>query len=316
MSRVRLSVFKALAIGLLGICATLNSSWAEDAKIRIGYPSGMNGQVPVVLDKAGIAAKHQLAAEFTGFQYGPPMMEGLASGKLDAVVTSFLPPFTLASKAPGSVKFVATLGQSSHSLLVPKESPAKSLADLKGRKIGVSFNSESHLDLLVSLKALGLDPKSDVQLVNLQPNELPAALEKGLVDAALIRQPQVLRLEESLGAKPIQTWPFRFTSIVRSEYLASNPGAVKNYIDALKEAVLFISTNPDQASAWFAESQRIDPAVVKKLANENPLYSAKTIESVKIEVDNDFKKLLAERLAAAADNGLLKSKLDSATLVP
>jgi ABC-type nitrate/sulfonate/bicarbonate transport system substrate-binding protein len=316
MSRAWLGALRAITISFLGLSATLAPSWADDAKIRIGYPSGMNGQVPVVLDKAGIAAKHQLAAEFTGFQYGPPMMEGLASGKLDAVVTSFLPPFTLASKAPGSVKFVATLGQSSQSLLVPKDSTAKTLADLKGRKIGVSFNSESHLDLLVSLKAAGLDPKSDAQLVNLQPNELPAALEKGLVDAALIRQPQVSRLEESVGAKPIQTWPFRFTSIVRSEYLASNPDAVKHYVDALKEAVLFIATNPDQANTWFAESQRIDPAVVKKLAGENPLYAAKNLDDIKIEVDDSFKKLLAERLAAAADNGFLKSKLDSSTLVP
>ncbi|MGO4683896.1 ABC transporter substrate-binding protein [Hyphomicrobium sp. 2TAF46] len=316
MSRACLGVLQTLAIGLLGLFASQGPSWAEDAKIRIGYPSGMNGQVPVVLDKAGIAAKHQLAAEFTGFQYGPPMLEGLASGNLDAIVTSFLPPLSISSKSPGSVKFVATLGQSSHSLLVPKDSQVKSLADLKGRKIGVSFNSESHLDLVVSLKSSGLDPKANVELVNLQPNELPAALEKGLVDAALIRQPQVLRLEESLGAKPIQTWPFRFTSIVRTAYLTSNPEAVKHYVDALKEAVLFIATNPDQASAWFAESQRIDPAVVKKLAGENPLYAAKTLDDIKIEVDDNFKKLLGERLAAATENGFVKSKLEPADLLP
>jgi ABC-type nitrate/sulfonate/bicarbonate transport system substrate-binding protein len=270
----------------------------------------MNGQVPVVLEKAGIAAKHQLAAEFTGFQYGPPMMEGLASGQLDAVVTSFLPPLTLSAKAPGSVKFVATLGQSSHSLLVPKDSAAKTITDLKSKKIGVSFGSESHLDLVLSLKDAGLDEKADVELVNLQPNELPAALEKGLVDAALIRQPQTLRLEESLGAKRIQTWPFRFTSIVRSEYLASNPQAVKNYVEALKDAVLYIATNSDQAATWFAEAQRLDPSVVKKLSTENPLYAAKSRDDIKIEVDDAFKKLLAERLEAATKYGLVKAKVE------
>ena len=183
MSRGLPRALRALAIGLLGVLATNADADAEDAKIRIGYPSGMNGQVPVVLDKAGLAAKHHLAAEFTGFQYGPPMMEGLASGQLDAVVTSFLPPFNLSAKLPGSIKFVATLGQSSHSILVPKDSTAKTLTDLKGKKIGLSLNSESHLDLIVSLKELGLDDKTDFELINLQPNELPAALEKGLVDA-------------------------------------------------------------------------------------------------------------------------------------
>ncbi len=153
---------------------------------------------------------------------------------------------------------------------MPKDSTAKTLADLKGKKIGLSLNSESHLDLIVSLKELGLDDKTDFELVNLQPNELPAALEKGLVDAVLIRQPQTLRLEESLGAKSIKTWPFRFTSIVRTEYLTANPKAVKNYVEALKDAVLFIATNSDQAATWFAESQRLDPSVVKKLTGENP----------------------------------------------
>jgi ABC-type nitrate/sulfonate/bicarbonate transport system substrate-binding protein len=314
MSRSLPRVLRAVATALVGALALGSFAHAEDAKIRIGYPSGMNGQVPVVLEKAGIAPKHQLAAEFTAFQYGPPMMEGLASGQLDAVVTSFLPPLTLSAKAPGSIKFVATLGQSSHSLLVPKDSTAKAIADLKGRKIGVSVGSESHLDLVLGLKEAGLDPKTDVELVNLQPNELPAALEKGLVDAALIRQPQTQRLEEKLGAKRVQTWPFRFTSIVRSEYLASNPEAVKRYVEALKDAVLYIANNPDESATWFAESQRIDPSVVKKLAGENPLYAAKQREDVKIEIDDAFKKLLAERLEAATTYGLVKAKVDPATL--
>jgi ABC-type nitrate/sulfonate/bicarbonate transport system substrate-binding protein len=143
---------------------------------------------------------------------------------------------------------------------------------------------------------------------------LPAALEKGLVDAALIRQPQTLRLEESLGAKRIQTWPFRFTSIVRSEYLASNPQAVKNYVEALKDAVLYIATNSDQAATWFAEAQRLDPSVVKKLSTENPLYAAKSRDDIKIEVDDAFKKLLAERLEAATKYGLVKAKVEPSSL--
>jgi ABC-type nitrate/sulfonate/bicarbonate transport system substrate-binding protein len=305
-----------MAAVLLAMLATQQAARAQDVKIRIGYPSGMNGQIPVILDKAGIAAKHHLQAEYTAFQYGPPMMEALVSGKLDAVATSFLPPFALSSKLPGSVKFVATLGQSSESLLVPKTSAAKTLADLKGRKIGVSFKSESHLDLLIALKEGGLDSKSDVTLVNLQPNELPAALEKGLVDAAVIRQPQVLRLQERLGVRAIQTWPFPFTSIVRTGFLTNHPEAVKNYIEALREATIFIATNPDKASIWFAQSLRIDPDVIKKLANENPLYSVKTLEDVKIEADDDFKKRLVKRLNDATEYGFVKTKLQLDSLVP
>ena len=311
LSRASLVLAALLSALTLGGAAV-----AETAKIRIGYPSGMNGQVPVVLNKAGIAAKHGLDAEFTAFQYGPPMMEGLASGQLDAVVTSFLPPFNLSVKAPGSVKFVAGLGGSSHSLLVSKDSTAASIEDLKGKKIGASFNSESHLDLLLLLKEKGIDHASDVELVNLQPNELPAALEKGLVDSVVIRQPQTLRLEQSLGAKRLHTWPFPFTSIVRSEYLKSNPDAVARYLEALKDTILYIAQNPDESATWFAEALRIDAEVVKSLSDENPIYAAKSRDEINIEVDDKFKTLLGERLEAAKSYGFLKGELDPATLVP
>lgn len=315
MSRLFPRASLALA-ALLGALAFGGAAVAENAKIRIGYPSGMNGQVPVVLNKAGIAARHGLDAEFTAFQYGPPMMEGLASGQLDAVVTSFLPPFNLSVKAPGSVKFVAGLGSSSHSLIVPKDSTAASIEDLKGKKIGASFNSESHLDLLLLLKEKGIDSASDVELVNLQPNELPAALEKELVEAVVIRQPQTLRLEQGIGARRLHTWPFLFTSIVRSEYLESHPDAVERYVEALKDTVLYIAENPDESATWFAEALRIDPEVVKSLSGENPLYAAKSRDEIKIEVNDDFKTLLTNRLQAAASYGFLKGELDPATLVP
>lgn len=312
MSRSLLRVIALAAVGLLSL---QGQSQAENAKIRIGYPSGMNGQVPVVLQKAGLAAKHDLDAEFTGFQFGPPLMEGLASGQLDAVVTSFIPPFNLALKSPGSIKFVASLGQSSHSLLVPKDSQAKTIEDLRGKKIGLSLNTESHLDLLILLKDKGID-KDAFEYVNLQPNELPGAIETGLVDAVLIRQPQTQRLETKLGAKRVHTWPFYFTALVRSGYLASNPKAVDAFVEALKDAVFYIATKPDESAAWFAETQRLDASVVKSLAGENPLYGVKSRDDVKITIDDGFKKLLAERLDAGTSFGFVKGKLDPATLVP
>lgn len=312
MSRSLLRVIALAAVGLLSL---QGQSQAENAKIRIGYPSGMNGQVPVVLQKAGLAAKHDLDAEFTGFQFGPPLMEGLASGQLDAVVTSFIPPFNLALKSPGSIKFVASLGQSSHSLLVPKDSQAKTIEDLKGKKIGLSLNTESHLDLLILLKDKGID-KDAFEYVNLQPNELPGAIETGLVDAVLIRQPQTQRLETKLGAKRVHTWPFYFTALVRSGYLASNPKAVDAFVEALKDAVFYIATKPDESAAWFAETQRLDASVVKSLAGENPLYGVKSRDDVKITIDDGFKKLLAERIDAGTSFGFVKGKLDPATLVP
>jgi ABC-type nitrate/sulfonate/bicarbonate transport system substrate-binding protein len=308
--------WKAVLCVALALTAPRQHAAAQDAKIRIGYPSGLNAQIPIVMDKAGIAAKHQLDATFTGFQNGPPMMEGMVAGQLDVVITSPLPPIILASKLPGQIAIIASLGHSSHALLVPKDSPAKDFADLKAKKIGVSFSTDSHLDLIMTLKERGLDPKADVELVNLPPNELPSALDKALVDAVVVRQPQVLRLEESIGARAIHRWPFHFVSIVRREYLNQNPDAVRRYLEALREAAFYTISNPDEASRWFGEIQRIDPAVVRRVSDENPLYSAKSAEQVALDITPSFREYLSERLAAAHEHGIVRSKVSLESMLP
>lgn len=297
------------ATAIVAVAFAGAASFAEEARIRIGYPSGMNGQIPIVMEKAGLAAKRGLDATFTGFQNGPPMMEALVAGHLDAVVTSLLPPVSLSAKLPGFVTTVATLGNSSHSLLVPKDSKVAGIGDLRGAKIGVSFSSESHLDLLIALKADGIDPNTDLTLVNLSPGELPSSFEKGLVDAVVIRQPQTLRLETTLGARRIQTWPFYFQTVVRSEYLRQNPEIVTRYVDALKDAAYRIINDPNQAAVWFGESQRIDPKIVRRLANENPLFTAKSREDIVVDITPEFRRLLEKRLEAIQLYGFTRERV-------
>jgi ABC-type nitrate/sulfonate/bicarbonate transport system substrate-binding protein len=301
---------------VVALAAANPAASAEEAKIRIGYPSGLNAQIPIVMDKAGLGAKHQLDATFTGFQNGPPMMEALVSGQLDAVITSPLPPIVLTSKLPGTIAIVATLGNSSHALLVSKTSTAAQFADLKGKKIGVSFSTDSHLDLVMTLKQQGLDPKTDVELINLPPNELPGALETALIDAALVRQPQVLRLIEGAGARAIHTWPFHFVSIVRTEYLKQNPETVKRYLAALRASIFYVISNPDEASRWFGEVQRVDPAIVRKVSLENPIYAHKTIDDISIEITPEFRQYMTDRLSASYDYGFIKNPVKYESIAP
>lgn len=301
---------------ILGSSAAHQAALAQEPQIRIGYPSGLNAQIPIVMDKAGLAAKHQLNATFTGFQNGPPMMEALVSGQLDAVITSPLPPIVLASKLPGTIAIVAALGNSSHSLLVSKTSTATQFTDLKGKKIGVSFTTDSHLDLVITLKQQGLDPKADVELINLPPNELPGALESALIDAALVRQPQVLRLIESMGARAIHTWPFHFISIVRTEYLKKNPDTIKRYLDALRASIFYTIRNPEESSRWFGEVQRVDPAIVRKVSVENPIYSHNSLEEISIELTPKFREYMTERLSASFDYGFIRNSVAYEGMIP
>jgi ABC-type nitrate/sulfonate/bicarbonate transport system substrate-binding protein len=285
---------------------------APAIKIRIAYPSGMNGQIPVVMERAGLAKKHGLDAEFVFFQYGPPMMEALASGHVDAVVTSLMPVTTFLSRQPNAATVVASLGASSYSLMVPKESAAKAVDDLKGKRIAVSFNSDSHLDLLRLLKERGLDPKKDVTLLNVQPNELVLTLNEGFTDAIVIRQPQVLKMQEQFGARIIHTWPFEFVSIMRTAYLEKNADALPRYRDALRESIYYIATHKEEASVWFGEKLRLDPEVVRRVSADDPNYrDVKTLKEVSIDLSPAVRRRLKDWFEASYEHGMVKARVDA-----
>lgn len=306
-SRVRGLVVVALSIAAAA-CAVPVVANAAEPVMRIAFPSGMNGQIVVTMDKAGIAQQSGLKAQFDSFQYGPPMMEALAAGSIDAVVTSLMPVTSYASKISGDVKIVAMVGQSSHSLMVDKSSGIAAIEALAGKKLGVSFGSDSHLDTLVWLKEKQLADK--VSLVNIAPAELATALGNKSVDAIVIRQPQVLKLQQQSGAQILHTWPFRFVSIVKTKFIAENPQAVEKYVAALRKAILFIAQNHQKSADWFGEYLRTDPATIMAASKDDPFYTATDLSQIDIAVKADSRALVGKWAADAFENKLIKQKLD------
>lgn len=303
----RLAFVRLLGATLMLLSAAQASAADGDLKIRVAYPSGMNGIYPVVMEKANIARKHGLDAEFIFFQNGPPMMEALASGNVDAVITSLMPITTFLSRQPGKAVLVAQLGYSSHSLMTAKGSSLRSVSDLKGKKVAVSFGTDSHLDLLQLIKAAGLGA-GDLSLLNTPPNELMLALSQNFADAVVIRQPQVARLREQMGAQTLHTWPFRFLAIMRSDYLDKTPAARIRFLTALKESVYYAGKHREQASVWFGERLRIDPKIVRQLANEDPSFTrVSSLDDVSIALTPAFQKTLEDWGRASLEAGLIKS---------
>jgi ABC-type nitrate/sulfonate/bicarbonate transport system substrate-binding protein len=287
----------------------LGSASAENIPLRIAYPSGINGQLPKVIEKAGLAEKAGFQPTFTFFQYGPPMIEALAAGQVDVVFTSLNPVASYLSKNPGGLVIIADAGVGKHAVVVPGDSPVKTLTDLKGKKVAVSLNSDLHVDVARSFKELGLEPGKDVELVNLQPLELAGAFEQRLTDAVDIRIPPLLKLTGSKGARIVAEWPWQFVVAVRKGYLDEHPGVAEKLRQVVAEGVWLIASEPDQAAAWWGEQLRLDPAVVKASADLNPLYRAKNRDEVKVEVTEDLKARADKWSRDLVDFGLRKEKV-------
>jgi taurine transport system substrate-binding protein len=77
---------------------------------------------------------------------------------------------------------------SAEALVVKKNSGIKTIADLKGKKIAMPFNSTTHFHTMVALEQAKVNP-ADVQILNMRPPEVRAAWQRGDIDATFIWDP-------------------------------------------------------------------------------------------------------------------------------
>jgi ABC-type nitrate/sulfonate/bicarbonate transport systems, periplasmic components len=295
--------------GILAFVAAVFSATAGEIPLRVAYPSGINGQLAKVIEKAGLAQKEGFQPTFTFFQYGPPMIEALASGQVDVIFTSLNPVASYLSKNPGGLVIIADAGTGKHAVVVPGDSPVKTLADLKGKKVAVSFNSDLHVDVVRSFKDLGIEPGRDVELVNLQPLELAGAFEQRLTDAVDIRVPALLKLTGSTGARVVAEWPWQFVVAVRKGYLDEHPGVAEKLRKVIADGVWYLASHPDEAAAWWGEQLRLDPALVKTSAELNPLFRADSREAVRVEPGAELKARAETWAQNLVDFGIRKEKV-------
>lgn len=307
-----LACILSMSLAAAGATMAQPAGAADEVPMRIAFPSGMNAQIVIAMQKAQIPEKVGLQAAFTPFQYGPPMMEALASGAIDAVVTSLMPVTSYAAKIPGDIKIVAMVGQSSHSIMVGKDSGIVSPEQLVGKTVGVSFGSDSYLDSLLWLKEQNLTGK--LSLVNVEPGELASSLSSKSVDAIVIRQPQVLRLQQQTGARILHSWPFRFVAIVKSKFIQEHPKQAAGFVAALRQSVAYVAQNHAQSAKWFGEYLRIDPAIIEQVSKDDPFYALTDPDLIDISVKDSDRALIAQWAADAYAQGVIKKKLDPVSL--
>ncbi len=113
----------------------------------------------------------------------PAAARGLNVGSIDFGVTGETPP-VFAQAAGADLVYVAhePPAPTSEAILLPKDSPIKSVAELKGKKVALNKGSNVHYLLVRALEKAGLK-YTDIQPVYLPPADARAAFERGSVDA-------------------------------------------------------------------------------------------------------------------------------------
>jgi sulfonate transport system substrate-binding protein len=200
-------------------------------------------------------------------------------------------------------------------IIVPKDSPIKTIADLKGKRVAYNKGSNVQYFLVKLLEKNGLQ-YGDVQSVFLPPPDARAAFQKGAVDAWIIWDPFLASAQKTLDARlladasgVVNNRAYYFTS---RDFASKNTDVLKIAIRQINDIDTWASKNKTAAAAELSAVLGLDKGITELYLSRSefgtaPVNSAILAEQQKI-ADTFFElKLIPKKLnllhAAPVDLG-------------
>ncbi|MFF1834378.1 ABC transporter substrate-binding protein [Streptomyces sp. NPDC058231] len=196
----------ALLLTACGGASSASTAESTDGKGSVTLNIGdQKGGYEAILRASGELDDLDYRIKWSTFSSGPPLLEAVNAEAVDIGGVGNTPPVFAAGAHSKIVVVGATHGSSAGEVIaVPKDSPVKTTAQLKGRSIAVAQGSSAHYQLVASLKKAGLGI-SDVKLNYLQPADALAAFSRGKVDAWAIWDPYTSQILRSGKARVLTT---------------------------------------------------------------------------------------------------------------
>ena len=251
-----LSALTLLAASLLGSPA----AQAQTREVVIGYqdmvlPWRYAQETQEVEKRTGYKVSYRKLGS------GAEVARALASGAIQ-IGEAGSSPFAAAISQGVDIQVFWILDNihEAEALVARKGSGVQSVADLKGKKIGVPFVSTTHFHTLVALQDAGVNPK-DVKILNLRPPEILAAWERGDIDATFVWDPVLAKVKQSgqqiisSGQIADKTGKATFDALAVSKAFAKDhDGFLTDFVQVLADADRAYTS---QKASWTAESPQV-----------------------------------------------------------
>jgi len=271
--KIMLTAIALAGINLAAITGLAEVKSAAAADLRIGYQK--YGTLVILKEKGLLEEKLKplgYTVTWTEFPGGPQLLEALNVGAIDFGTTGEAPPiFAQAAGAPLLYVGYEPPAPTGEAILVPKDSPIKSVTDLKGKKVALNKGSNVHYFLVKALQAGGIDYK-DIQPMFLTPADARAAFESGSVDAWAIWDPFYAAGQAATGAKTLVDGTgsdgkglvsnHQFF-LAEQKFTAANPQVIDATLTALNEIDDWAAKHPDEVAQDLSPKTGIPVDVLK-----------------------------------------------------
>jgi NitT/TauT family transport system substrate-binding protein len=209
---------------------------------------------------------------FTDF---PTIVESIKSGRLEA--TFMIAPLAMKLREQGVPVKILYLGHRDGStVMVQKDSTAKSLRDLRGKVFAIpSKYSNQNLVIHKLMEDQGVKP-GEIRFVEMPPPDMPGALAAKAIDAYFIGEPHAARAELDGSGRVLyhakDIWP-RFISCVlvaTEKLIKERPAMVKDLVRGIAESGEWAETHRLEAAKVAAPYFRQDEKVVRYVLTQPP----------------------------------------------
>lgn len=259
----------ALGLSVISLCAAVHAEY-NPKLLRIGFQKSVS---LLTLLKADGTLEKRLAPQgievkWVEFPAGPQLLEGLNVGAIDFSYVGEAPPI-FAQAAGANFVYVGyeEPAPRAEALIVQKDSPIRSVADLKGKKVGLNKGSNVHYLLVKLLEKHGLK-YSDIQPIFIPPADARAAFERGSIDAWVIWDPFTAAAQQQVGARiladgtgVVNNYAF---FLAERDFATRRPDVIKEVFTVLQQTGQQINQNHKAAATRIAPLQGLEPAVVEQ----------------------------------------------------
>lgn len=262
-----------LAAVLPLLLAACGGGGGKDAQgITIGYQKGgvlyvakARGEVEKRLALKGVAP-----LKWVEFPSGPPLIEAMRAGAIDLGVVGDT-PVAYAQASGSGIRYVAAQSFPSAvtgGLIVPKGSPIRTAADLKGKRLAFTKGSASELSAVIALKKYGLTLK-DLTPVYLTPGDAMTAFTNGSIDAWITWDPYRTLAEDRVGAREVEIDRAGLAAtvfyIARGKFVEEHPQVLTATLDGLRDEAAWARAHLDEVGRLTAAATRIPAPLQKKM---------------------------------------------------
>ncbi|SDH34830.1 sulfonate transport system substrate-binding protein [Pseudomonas flavescens] len=257
---------------------------AHAENLRIGYQK--SSTLISILKSQGtlekVLADQDVTISWHEFPSGQPLLESLNVGNIDlsADVADTVPVFAQAAGAELTYFAQEAPSPGAQAVIVREDSPIKTLADLKGKRIAVTKAAGSHYLLIAALAKAGLR-FSDIQPAYLTPADGRAAFENRRVDAWVTWEPFLSGAQQQLPTRTLADGEgladYQRYYLTSTRFAKANPKVLESVFAELEKTGDWVRSNPREAAELLGPLWgNLDPAIVEK-ANARRSYQVRAV---------------------------------------